>query len=125
MESEAEAPKEECVPDTESSAPFGKPMEERDPDVAFPPGGVVGEHAKHRAARFQHACDLANGKIEIWYVLENLVVNDNIEGSVVERDARIAHLTNALLIEQCLIDNVPVTTAFVIKIAPESVHTVR
>lgn len=101
-----------------------EPVDERDADVTLAPYLTVREEAQDDTSGFRHAGDLPHGDFHVSHMLKDLVVGDDIEGVVIERDAITIHLPDAGA-EQIGADLALVVDAFVVDIAAEGIDVAR
>lgn len=95
MRAKAKAAPETAVPLARFAA-LRPPVHEGDSAMAFAPYPFVGEEAENDAARFEHPANLVEDGVQVGNVLHHLIIDDNIEGLVWERNA-VLHLRNSTL----------------------------
>ena len=59
-----------------------KPVKEGNTAMSLAPHALVREKAQAGAARLEHACDLTHDDIKVGGVLNNLIVDDHVEGRI-------------------------------------------
>ena len=64
-------------------------MRKGNADVSFAPDIARRKYAQHCSTRLEHSLNLAEYEREIFYVLHYLIVGDQVEGRISERNAAV------------------------------------